>query len=165
MNFRAIQRKKNYKEVGVLKMIRKIDIKDKDKYIAMSKKFYHSDAVLQSIPDNNINKTFDAIISESPYVDGYIFECKGEIVGYSLLSITYSNEAGGLVLWIEEVYILPEYQGHGFGKELLSFIEDIYKNKVVRIRLEVEKSNQKAMVLYQKMGFSELNYMQMYKKL
>lgn len=144
-------------------MIRKINIKDKDIYIAMSKNFYRSDAVLHSIPDDNIHKTFEVIISGSPYVDGYIFEYNGEIAGYLLVSITYSNEAGGIVLWIEEVYILPEYQGNGFGKELLAFIERTYKNKVVRIRLEVEKSNQRVIKLYQKIGFTELNYLQMYK--
>lgn len=146
-------------------VIRKIDIKDKDKYVAMSKKFYNSDAVLHNIPDNNIHKTFDEIVSGSPYAEGYIYEHNGEIAGYSLLSTTYSNEAGGLILWIEEVYILPEFQGNGFGKDLMAFIEETYKNKVVRIRLEVEKSNRRAIKLYQKKGFTELNYLQMYKEL
>lgn len=146
-------------------MIRKIDIKDKNEYITMSKRFYNSDAVLHSIPDDHIYKTFDIMMAGSPFVDGYIFEYNGEIAGYALLSITYSNEAGGHMLWIEEVYILPEYQGKGFGKELLAFIEKTYEKRVVRIRLEVEKSNQRAVSLYEKIGFTELDYMQMYKDL
>ena len=145
-------------------MIRKINEQDKDKYISMSKEFYHSEAVLSSIPDNNIHKTFDTLISKSPYVDGNIFECDGEVAGYALLSLSYSNEAGGLVLWIEEVYILPLYQGNGFGEELMTFIENEYKNKVTRIRLEVEKLNKKARKLYRKIGFTDLDYLQMYKE-
>jgi diamine N-acetyltransferase len=144
-------------------MIRKVNLKDKDKYIDMSKQFYRSDAVSHNIPDDNIRETFNIIMAGSPYADGYIFENKGEIAGYLLLSFTYSNEAGGLVLWIEEVYILPEYQGRGFGIEFLTFIEKTYKNKVARIRLEVEKSNQKAIKLYKKIGFTNLDYLQMYK--
>lgn len=144
-------------------LIRKIDIKDKDAFFCMSKEFYRSDAVLHTIPDENIRKTFDEMMSGSPYASAYIYEHNGESAGYSLLSFTYSNEAGGLVLWIEEVYILPKYQGHGFGKELLSYVENKYKNKVARIRLEVEESNHGAVKLYRKLGYERLDYSQMYK--
>lgn len=144
-------------------MIRKVEIKDKENYIAMSRDFYNSDAVLHAIPDENIRKTFDEIVSGSPFADAYVYEHDGEIAGYALLAITYSNEAGGLVLWIEEVYILPEYQGRGFGKALFSFIEKAYGNKVARIRLEVEESNQGALSLYERMGFTRLDYIQMFK--
>lgn len=146
-------------------MIRKIDEHDKEKFIAMSHEFYHSDAVLHTIPENYIRGTFDEILSGSPYADAYICEHNGEIAGYALLAFTYSNEAGGLVLWIEEVYILPQYQGNGLGKELLTFLETTYKGKVARIRLEVEDSNQRAVALYRKMGFENLDYSQMYKEL
>lgn len=145
-------------------MIRKISINDKEKYIAMAKEFYKSDAVLHNIPDENIYKTFDTIVSGSPFADAYIYEHNGDIAGYALLSLTYSNEAGGHVLWIEEVYILTEYQGHGFGKELFAFIEKAYKDKVVRIRLEVEEANHRAISLYERLGYTRLDYMQMYKR-
>lgn len=145
-------------------MIRKVNNKDKNIYIEMAKQFYCSEAVLHNIPDANFYKTFDEVTLNSPYADAYIYEHNGKVAGYVLVSITYSNESGGLVLWIEEIYILPEYQGNGFGKELLAFIEDTYKDKCVRIRLEVEKLNQKAIDLYQKSGYSQLEYLQMYKE-
>ena len=145
-------------------MIRKMIPADKDKYIAMSKEFYSSDAVLHDIPAENFRKTFEVIISDSPYADGYIFDHNGEIAGYALLSFTYSNEAGGLVLLIEEVYILPEYQGRGLGKEFLAFVEKTYRSEVALIRLEVEKTNKKALQLYKKVGFTNVDYIQLYKK-
>lgn len=129
----------------------------------MTREFYRSDAVLHTIPDEYICKTFNLLIAGSPYAEAFIFEQNGETAGYALLAFTYSNEAGGMVLWIEELYILPEFQGHGFGKELMTYIEKTYKDQVVRIRLEVEKSNQRAVQLYRKMGFANLDYSQMYK--
>lgn len=146
-------------------MIREVELKDKELYISMSEKFYQSDAVLHSIAKENIDKTFELITSKGPYAAGYVCEIKGKAVGYALLAFTYSNEAGGLVLWIEEVYIIPEFQGKGLGKELLSFIEDKYKSKIARIRLEVEESNQGATRLYEKMGLNRLGYIQMYKEI
>ena len=146
-------------------MIRKFKLEDKDKYIDMSEAFYCSDAVLNNIPGKYICRTFDKVISGSPYIDGYIFESNEQVAGYALLAFTYSNDAGGLVLWIEEAYILPEFQGNGYGTELLKFISNTYKNKVARIRLEVAPSNKRAIKLYEKNGFENLDYMQMFKKL
>jgi len=145
-------------------MIRKVEEKDRDIYIEMSKAFYRSDAVLHMIPEIHFLTTFDLIVTGSPYAEGYVFEYQDEVVGYTLLSFTYSNEAGGLVLLIEEVYILPDYQGHGFGQEFLAFLESTYRSKVALIRLEVEKSNKSALQLYRKMGFTKTEYIQLYKR-
>jgi ribosomal protein S18 acetylase RimI-like enzyme len=146
-------------------MIRKINPDDKPKFIAMVKDFYSSNAVLHNIPEANIAKTFTTIISGSPFVKGFMFEYQGEIAGYSLLTFTYSNEAGGLVLWIDELYIAPDYQGKGLGTEIFAFIKTTYTNQVSRIRLEVEKSNQNAIKLYRKHNFTDLGYLQMVKDL
>ena len=144
-------------------MIRKIELKDREAFVAMANEFYHSDAVLHSIPESNIEKTFDELMAGSPYIDGYIFECDGEKAGYSLLSITYSNEAGGLVVWVEEIYILPKFQGRGIGKEYMDFVEEAYKDKAARFRLEVEEENERAIKIYEKKGYRQLDYLQMYK--
>jgi diamine N-acetyltransferase len=145
-------------------MIRKMIPEDKEQYIAMSKEFYRSDAVLHDIPEDNFRSTFDVIISDSPYADGYVFDYESRIAGYALLSFTYSNEAGGEVLIIEEVYIMPLFQGKGLGKEFLAFVEKNYKNVVSLIRLEVEKSNKKALQLYKKVGFTNVDYIQLHKR-
>lgn len=47
----------------------------------------------------------DALDQKSPYVAAYIAEHQGAPAGYGLVSLTYSNEAGGLVVWLEELYI------------------------------------------------------------
>jgi ribosomal protein S18 acetylase RimI-like enzyme len=144
-------------------VIRKVSLRDKEKYIAMSREFYHSDAVMRPIPDGNLYGTFDAVVSGSPYMDAYICEYDGKTAGYALLAITYSNEAGGLVLWLEELYILPQYRGRGLGKAVIEFVEEQYRTKVARFRLEVEGTNEKAISLYRKMKYARLEYQQMYK--
>lgn len=146
-------------------MIRTVVPEDKESYIAMTEAFYRSDAVLHCIPREHIQRTFETIINGSPYAHGYIAEQKGKIAGYALLALTYSNEAGGLVLWIEEIYILPEYRDLGLGSELFTFIENLAKNGFARIRLEAEPGNQRAVALYQRMGYGDLSYRQFYKDL
>lgn len=145
-------------------MIRKLTIKDKDNYIAMSKAFYHSSAVLSNIKPSHVIQTFDEIISDSPYVEGYIIEHEHDIAGYALLSFTYSNAYGGLILLLEELYIKPNYQGMGLGKQMMKYLENEYQEEIVGIRLEVTQDNEIAVSMYHQNGFNQIKYLSMYKK-
>ncbi|MCK9536814.1 MAG: GNAT family N-acetyltransferase [Bacilli bacterium] len=145
-------------------MIRKINPDDKEIFIQLTKDFYNTDAVLSKIPTENIELTFEKIIDDSPYVDGYLYLHKGNVAGYCLLSFTYSNEAGGLIVSIEELYIVPKYQRRGIGSKFLDFLDTTYHNKVAAMCLDVVKTNQTARQLYYKKGFKDLKYLHMIKK-
>lgn len=56
--------------------------------------------------------------------------------------------------------ILPEFRGKGYGKELLSLIlENLWSQGKAQITLEVDSTNDRALRLYQTMGFRiELAY-------
>lgn len=144
-------------------MIRKITKQDQHDYITLATEFYNSSAVLHPIPIKHIKGTFGELVSDSPYVEGYLMEDEEEVIGYALLSKTYSQEAGGMVLWIEELYIRPEHQGKGYGSAFFTFLDQSFQDLAVRLRLEVEMENEKAIVLYERNGFRPLNYAQMYK--
>ena len=145
-------------------MIRKIKPSDREIYLKLAKEFYSSPAVLHNVDEQNFTNTFDELIRSDTYAECYLIEKESCIAGYALLSKTFSQEAGGLVYWIEEFFILPEYRSMGLGKEFFSFLNDRLNHNVKRLRLEVEKDNVKACALYKKLGFKELEYMQMYKE-
>ena len=67
------------------------------------------------------------------------------------------------VLWLEELYIRPEFQGQGLGSHYFAWLQEAYGDKVARMRLEVEPENERARALYARMGFSDLPYLQMHK--
>lgn len=143
-------------------MIRKIEPADRQNYLLMAEAFYDSDAVIKKIPTHVIEATFDRIIAGSPYLEGYILsDDAGETAGYALLAHSFSQEAGGKVLWVEEVYISPDHRGKGLAKEFFGFIKQSYAGRVKRIRLDVEADNEEAIALYEKMGLSPLEYKQM----
>lgn len=143
-------------------MIRKINANDRYEFLKMAKDFYKSDAVMHPIPDKNFENTFDEVLSNSPFATSYIAEKNGNAQGYALLSFTYSNEAGGMVVWIEELFVKAEFQSKGIGSELLSYIIKKYKGRAARFRLEVEDDNIGAKKLYKRFGFEDLCYQQMY---
>ncbi len=138
---------------------RYIKADDKEFYMNSVKDFYNSEAALHSIPDENIEKTFDLAIKTSPFIELYIIEQDGVRVGYALLLITYSQEAGGKAVWLDELYILPKFQGQGIGGTFLEYLKSNYD--VPRLRLEYAPVNKSACEVYKKHGFKPLEYKQM----
>lgn len=145
-------------------MIRKIEKKDEKDYIAMAEEFYSSSAVLHPIPTDYFSRTFSELMTSDRYAEGYILEKGGETAGYALLAKTFSQEAGGLVIWAEELFIKPEYRSHGLGTEFFKFLEENRSDDVKRIRLEVELENEGAVKLYKRLGYDFLEYNQMIKE-
>jgi len=144
-------------------MIRKMTPADKEYYLKFTDDFHHSDAVLAPIDTACYERTFQSVISGSPYVEGFIFERDGKVIGHSIVAFSFSTEVGGECLWIEEIYILPQYRGLGTGKEFFAFLFETYKDRIRRFRLEVEEENEGAVRLYKSLGFKFLAYDQMIK--
>ena len=79
---------------------------------------------------------------------------------YSLYIIDI--EAGGIELWLEELYLRPQARGRGAGSEFFTFLRGYGETiGARRLRLEVEEENTGARRLYRRMGFASLDYLQM----
>ncbi|MDL2286342.1 GNAT family N-acetyltransferase [Desulfococcaceae bacterium OttesenSCG-928-F15] len=144
-------------------MIRKLLPSDQKLYLELAHEFYHSSAVLHAIPDEHLLKGFHAVTRENPYTQGFLIETGGIPAGYAIIAQTYSVESGGMILWIEELFLLSRFRGKGLGEEFIAFIEQEYAGKVCRFRLEVLRSNAGAIRLYERLGYRELDYFQMIK--
>ncbi len=136
---------------------------DKELYITMAEEFYNSDAVLHPIPRDHFEKTANEALRSDEYAEIYLLEYEGETAGYGLTARTFSQEAGGQVLWIEELYIRKEFRSKGLGREFFSSLEDKNRGEIVRLRLEVEADNTRAISLYERLGYEVLDYVQMVK--
>lgn len=141
-------------------MLRPITAADEAVYLQMAAEFYSSDAVDHTIPETYLRRTFQTIVSGSPYAAAYLIECGGQTAGYALLAFTWSQEGGGEVVWIEEVYVRPQFRGHGLGRAFFEALRPLYP-QAARFRLEVEAGNTRAKALYRSMGFEDLAYQQM----
>ena len=144
--------------------IRRITKNDRECYVELAEGFYHSPAVLHDIPRSYIERTFDEMMRSDVYVDGFLMEAdEGVVMGYALISKTFSQESGGLAVWVEELYVLPEHQGQGVGSQVFALLEEVYPD-CCRFRLEIEPDNEGAERLYRRMGYGDLPYRQMVKE-
>ncbi|MCI5726623.1 MAG: GNAT family N-acetyltransferase [Clostridium sp.] len=150
-------------------VIREMTSKDIDSVLDMMRIFYNSPAVLHKASDDILKKDIEDCISDLPFIEGYIIEHNNEIAGYSMLAKSYSTEYAGICIWIEDLYIKPEYRSLGLGTQFFEFVNNKYDSSsssaAVRFRLEVEPSNKQAIHVYKKCGYNELPYIEMTKEL
>jgi len=101
-----------------------------------------------------------AVFTDSTKGKYYVAECNGEIIGSLLTTYEWSDWRNSTVLWIQSVYVMPEYRQHGVFKKLYNHIESIWKSdkKYAGIRLYVDKTNQKAINVYNKVGMNGEHY-------
>lgn len=143
------------------KRLRFLTPEDEQLFIEMAEEFYQTPGVLHAIPTAHHAETFRRIMEQDPYVNAYLIRYNREIAGYCLLSHTYSNEAGGLTVWIEELYTLPAFRGHRLGQRALREILTLYKDKAKRFRLEINPGHFGAKKIYGPLGFQMFGYQQM----
>lgn len=88
----------------------------------------------------------------------YVVVLNDEIAGYYGFYKTYDNEAE-----VTNIAVAKKYQGQGIGNCIMSsMIENAIKLCVDTIFLEVRASNHKAIRLYKKFGFTQINIRKKY---
>lgn len=146
-------------------IIRNIEAKDREEVFGIMRVFFDSAAVIHTAEDEVLYRNIDAATSELPYVEGYVFEEDGKLVGYAMVSLSYTTEYGGLCLWIEDLFVSEEYRGRGAGSSFFEYLEEKYAGKAVRYKLEVEEENEGAIEVYKKRGYKRLGYFIMSKEM
>lgn len=142
--------------------IRKMKPEDKETILRMMWDFYHSDAVHTNGSEEIYAADVDACISENPYLEGYVFTDEDTLQGYAMVAKSFATEFGKPCIWIEDLYLLPQYRGMGIGSRFLKYIGECYPYAI--LRLEAEEENHHAVHVYKKAGFTVLPYMELKKE-
>lgn len=56
-------------------------------------------------------------------------------------------------IWIEEIQLLPTFQGRGIGSEIMRGVMDEARLRSLAVRLQVLKANERACLFYERLGF------------
>lgn len=141
--------------------IREMLEKDQFEVLQMMTEFYSSPAVSTNGSKEIFLEDVKTCLSDSPFLEGYVFECDGVVQGYSMLAKSFSTEFGKPCVWIEDLFLKKQFRGKGIAKRFFAFIFEKYQNSL--FKLEVEEDNRNAIAVYKKVGFSALPYVEMTK--
>ena len=83
-----------------------------------------------------------------------LFLRESELVGYALLVPYWSNEYGGNLVFIDELYVVPAARNGGIARSFFRFLERTRPFAGVSAALETTPGNLAARRLYQRVGFN-----------
>lgn len=98
-----------------------------------------------------------SIFGNEKFVEILIAEFDGKAVGYALFFKNYSTFLGKAGIYLEDLFVLPDYRGKGIGKSLLKKVISIAKERDYgRVEWSVLDWNEPAIEFYQKIGAESL---------
>jgi GNAT superfamily N-acetyltransferase len=98
------------------------------------------------------------LFGPQPKFRALIAEWDGTPAGYSSFFYFYSTYEGRSALFLEDLFVLEEFRGHGIGKSLLAAVAKLAVDEgCFGLRWEVLDWNHPAIEFYEKLGATFLN--------
>jgi ribosomal protein S18 acetylase RimI-like enzyme len=90
----------------------------------------------------------------------FVAEEDQKIVGSMLTTYEWSDWRNKWVIWLQSIYIMPDYRGKGIFRMMYEQIKSDVKrdNSVSGIRLYVDATNEKAIGIYNSLGMDGEHY-------
>lgn len=83
----------------------------------------------------------------------------GEVVASISVVKEWSNFHGGHYWWIQSLFVSPAHRGHGMAERLLDFVaREASANDALDLRLYAHESNERALSVYRRSGFTIAPY-------
>src|SRR5580693_5091207 len=79
----------------------------------------------------------------------------GDLVGFAIIIQHWSNEYGGTILLIDELYVKPAGRGQGLGRDFFEMLKRERPWQARTMILEVARRNTPAQKFYESLGFIE----------
>ncbi len=132
--------------------IRPATINDTDEILAM----IYELALYEKAPEEakaNREQIIESFFSEDPKVFCEIVEVDGSVAGFAIWFLNYSTWQGKHGIYLEDLFVRPQYRGKGFGKALLKHLAAICEDRGYgRFQWWVLDWNQPAIDFYKSLG-------------
>lgn len=93
------------------------------------------------------------LFGDRPCIEAVLADSEGKSVGFALFFTNYSTFLTKPGIYLEDLFVLPEYRGMGIGKALLSHLAGLaLERDCGRLEWSVLDWNEPAIGFYQRMG-------------
>lgn len=129
---------------------------DDESFVNLCAELNREDPGSDPVPPEHMRRTLATLRAEPARGRACALELAGKVAGYALLISFWSNELGGEVCNVDEIYVQPEHRRQGHAGALMRALADgsgPWPRKPVAIELEVSPDNARAMAFYAALGF------------
>jgi ribosomal protein S18 acetylase RimI-like enzyme len=129
---------------------------DDDRIVALTHRLYIEDPSPAPVPEAHTRATLAKLREEPARGMAVVLDVDGAVHGYALLISFWSNELGGEVCTIDEIYVDVHARSRGHTTSLVTSIRSgaaPWGRAPVALELEVSPSNKRARALYERLGF------------
>ncbi|MEY2722752.1 MAG: hypothetical protein RIS57_659 [Actinomycetota bacterium] len=106
----------------------------------------------------------ETIFSDNPKVFCDFVEVDGDIAGMAIWFLNYSTWQGKHGIYLEDLYVKPEYRGRGYGKALLQHLASICNERGYgRFQWWVLDWNSPAIEFYRSLGAEAMSEWTVYR--
>lgn len=115
----------------------------------------------KTLDAETLTKGVTAVFADAGKGFYVVAEDNGEILGGLMVTTEWSDWRNSWFWWIQSVYIRPEGRGQGIYSNLYEFVKQKASDNggVCGFRLYVEKENEKAQAVYEKLGMQKTYYL------
>jgi len=104
------------------------------------------------------------MFSTRPRLDVYLGECDGAAAGYAFVFETYSSFLALPTLYLEDIFVLPEYRGRKVGYALFRHLaEEALRRGCGRMEWMVLDWNTHAIEFYRRLGATHMREWQLFR--
>ena len=99
------------------------------------------------------NEQFSTSIFKNNYAKILVCEYKNDIIGYAIYFYTFSSFLGRGGIYLEDLYVKPEFRNQGIGKKFLATLAQIcIDENLGRLEWECLTWNEPSLPFYYKLG-------------
>ncbi len=103
-------------------------------------------------------------IFQKHFAEVVFAELDGRPVGFALFFHNFSTFVGRPGLYLEDLYVKPEYRGKGYGKRLLIYLAKLARDRDCgRFEWAVLNWNEKAILFYKSLGAKPMEEWKVYR--
>lgn len=112
---------------------------------------------LSHLVTGNESELESHLFGDKPVIEAIVAETQTQIVGFALFFYNYSTFLTKPGIYLEDLFVLPEYRGEGIGKALLIELARLALDRGCgRLEWSVLDWNESAIGFYERMGATVL---------
>lgn len=129
------------------------DVRHKAELVAMMHELYAEDEADAPVDQSRFPANIVSLMAH-PSRGRIILFNEGDLLrGYAVLIPYWSNEFGGTILHVDEMFVVSIARNRGIGRNFFKFLDEARPFDAVALQLEVSPGNTGAQRLYESLGF------------